>query len=290
MKQYRRTWQLAWIKKKDEVLAVVKNADILIIDSYLCPASLYRQLAAASVVTAYIDDNIRLHYPAGVIINGVMCAERMNYPAEPGTEYLLGQEYSFLRKEFWEVPEKKIRRHIDSVMITCGGNDQGGLSYRVLRSLVENYPALKISVVLKNLDTPYLEYYQTNATVLTGLNALQMRELMMEADIAITASGQTTYELCRVGTPFIAVTTAANQLFSIQCFYEHGLVAAPVSSRDEEMENSILAQFRSLSDEGTRQAIHEKMKKAINGKGSLKVVEHLLTCLSKKSNYDTRRN
>jgi UDP-2,4-diacetamido-2,4,6-trideoxy-beta-L-altropyranose hydrolase len=274
---------LDWIHKEAEVLSMIHHSDLLIIDSYICPPDLYQKLATGSLTTAYIDDDIRLDYPEGVVINGVMCAEKFSYPAKTNTTYLLGHQYSFLRKAFWEVPGKLINKEVRSVMITCGGNDENGLSYRILKSILAQYPTLHISVILKNRETRHLSFYEEHATVLTDLSALEMRQVMIDADIVITASGQTTYELCRTGTPFIPIITADNQQFSIDCFYEKGLTVKAINAGDPQLENKILKEFGTLSDYETRKKIHDTMKRTIDGQGSLRVVEHLLKTINKNN-------
>ncbi len=274
--------ELDWINHAKELLSIVDQADIILIDSYFAPQEQYQQLASACQTIAFVDDEVRINYPEGVVVNGVMCAEKLNYPSEKKTGYLLGHRYSFLRKAFWNVPEKIIRQQIESVMIACGGND-AGLSYRIFKTLRTNYPAIQISVVLQNLQTPHLSFYESHATVLTNLNAEEMKQLMLDSDIAVTASGQTTYELCRTGTPFIAVTTVENQLFSIGCFYKNGLVQRPISLDDAELENKILDQFKQFSDQITRKNVSVKMKQTINGQGSLEVADHLLKTLHHSS-------
>ena len=47
-----------------------------------------------------------------------------------------------IRKEFWGVPEKEIRKHLDFVMITFGGDDATNMTPKVLQLLVDNYTAL----------------------------------------------------------------------------------------------------------------------------------------------------
>jgi UDP-2,4-diacetamido-2,4,6-trideoxy-beta-L-altropyranose hydrolase len=288
---YQKVIQLDWINEESKVLSIVKNSDLLIIDSYLCDKALLKKLSLESCLTGYIDDNLRLDYPDGVIINGVMCAETMAYPQKRNYDCLLGQNYSFLRKEFWDVPEKFINEKVRSVMVTCGGADDGGLSYSVLKFLVEHYPLLEKTVILKDLNTPYLNYFEQHSCTLTNLTALEMRSAMIDSDITITASGQTTYELCRTGTPFIAITTSENQLFSINSFYEKGLVYTPISGDDIDFIPKLADQFKALLDCVNRQSVHEKMKKNISGKGSLNVVKQLIKILNNKFiNNDTRRN
>jgi len=60
-------------------------------------------------LAVYIDDNKRLDYPKGVVVNGSIHAKELNYSKKNGVKYLLGPKYIPLRKDFWEVPEKEIK-------------------------------------------------------------------------------------------------------------------------------------------------------------------------------------
>jgi UDP-2,4-diacetamido-2,4,6-trideoxy-beta-L-altropyranose hydrolase len=265
-----------WIRENDRVLQLIQGADIVLIDSYVCPEHVYELLSGSAKLDVYIDDEMRINYPPGIIINGVLCAEKMGYKKKDDRDYLLGKEYAFLRKEFWEVPEKNIRTSIESIMISCGGNDTNRLSYRVLRSLTEAYPLIKKKIIISDPNMPDIAYLREHAVVLHNLDATDMLTLMTGSDIAVTASGQTTYELCRVGTPFIALTTAQNQFFSIGCFRKEGLVMEAIDAADEQLGVKITEQVQALQKYERRLALHKRMRQMIDGRGSENVAKRLL--------------
>ncbi|MDQ7082427.1 MAG: glycosyltransferase [Aquificota bacterium] len=57
-------------------------------------------------------------------------------------------------------------------------------------------------------------------------SAEEMKNLMLDADIAISAGGQTLYELARVGVPTIAVAVAENQMWNVSEWQEAGFIEA----------------------------------------------------------------
>ena len=275
--------RLEWINKPSEILSIVNKADIIIIDSYYCPLDLYHKFANRCKKAIYIDDNIRIEYPEGIVINGVMCGEKLNYPKTKNITYLLGQDYAFLRKDFWDVPIRKINKEINSIMIMVGSNDINGLSFRILKSIIAKFPKAEKTIVLYNGETPYLEYFNDNSTVYFDLTSSEMKAIMIKSDIAISAAGQTTYELCRVGTPFVAINTADNQSYSINCFKNNGLIRQVIQNNDSELKKKILLELDKLSDYHLRKAISQKMQKSITGKGPLTVIEYLLQNFHKNS-------
>ena len=137
-----------WIEKKEYLFDYLKNADIVIIDSYLAEKDIYDEISDLVKVPVYLDDNKRLDYPKGIVVNGSVYAEELDYPQKDGITYLLGTKYTPLRKEFWEVPDKEIKEKVESVMITFGGDDMRNMTPKVLKLLIEKFPALKKNVVI----------------------------------------------------------------------------------------------------------------------------------------------
>lgn len=209
---------LNWLEKTDELFEKIEESKIVIIDSYLAGIDLYNKISKKVQLPVYIDDNKRLEYPNGIVINGAIHAETLDYPEKMGVIYLLGTKYQILRKEFWEVPEKVIREKIQSIMITFGGDDSRNITPKVLNMLVNNYPNMKKNVIIgrgfQNIsDIEMVADKKTN--LIYNADAKTMKNIMLESDIAISAGGQTLYELARVGIPTIAVAMVDNQTNNI---------------------------------------------------------------------------
>ena len=124
-----------WIDEKERLLELIQNVDIAIIDSYLADIDIYETISECVKFPVCLDDNKRLDYPKGIVVNGAIYTEELNYPVKKGVTYLLGPKYMPLRKEFWNVPEKEIKENIESVLITFGGDDMRNMTPGVLRLL-----------------------------------------------------------------------------------------------------------------------------------------------------------
>lgn len=264
-----------WIAEADKTITLLQDAGIVLIDSYKCPAFLYQLIKNKSKTVVYIDDNLRLEYPSGIVVNGVMGAEQLGYKKRDDIDYLLGAQYAFLRSSFWNVPLKEINPEIKSIFISCGGNDNG-LSVRIVKLVSEQFPWIYLSIVVKDINSPEISELKHYAQVLAGLSADEMKALMGNADLAITAAGQTTYELCRIGTPFVALLTADNQAYSIVNFFKQGLVQVVIDPNNPEFDTILVNQINYLLDPETRKAISSKMQTAIDGSGSLKLADYII--------------
>lgn len=190
-----------WIKEKDRLLACIKNSDVVIVDSYLADKALYNEILKASSfrILAMIDDYRRIDYPDGVVVNPSIYGEKLHYPKKDGLVYLSGRDYIILRKEFWKIPEKKINKDIKNILITFGGIDYSDRIYKIV-----NYLEKKFNFNFFIVDP-----------LKNRVNAKEMLDLMLKADICISGGGQTTYELARVGVPTIGVCFAKNQALNL---------------------------------------------------------------------------
>jgi spore coat polysaccharide biosynthesis predicted glycosyltransferase SpsG len=184
-----------WLRKRKDIFKSLKKVDIVIIDSYLADLDFYKKVSEVVKIPVYIDDYKRLDYPRGVVINPSIYGDKLDYPKKEGVRYLLGKKYIILRREFWNVPKKKINKHIKNVLITFGGTNQQDLAKTIARYLEDKF-SFNINIVEPNKN----------------FTAKDMLKLMLKADLCISGGGQTTYELARVGVPTIGICFAENQL------------------------------------------------------------------------------
>jgi spore coat polysaccharide biosynthesis predicted glycosyltransferase SpsG len=94
------------------------------------------------------------------------------------------------------------------VLITLGGSNPGGRTGPVAQALLAALPGVTVDVVAGPLfrgDVP------EDARLVIHRSPGNMVELMLRADLAIAAGGQTTYELAACGVPTLAVCVAENQ-------------------------------------------------------------------------------
>lgn len=216
-------WQGEW----DRLFRHIGGADIAVIDSYLADIDFYIRVSRSIKIPVYIDDTKRLDYPGGIVVNGCIYAEELNYPEKSGVKYLLGAKYIPLRKEFWDLPEKEIKEDIKSAMITFGGDDARNMTPGVMSLLTERFPELIKRVIIgkgfKNMkEITAMKDAKTELVLYPDAGG--MRRMMLESDIAISAGGQTLYELARAGVPTIAVAVAGNQMHNVKGWERAGFI------------------------------------------------------------------
>jgi UDP-2,4-diacetamido-2,4,6-trideoxy-beta-L-altropyranose hydrolase len=203
-----------WLTHPTKLFADINGSDILVIDSYHAGKEYYETLSKLCKTSLFIDDFLRLDYPPGIILNGTINAETFPYNKKSDCDYLLGAKYIPIRKEFWDIPNRKFGQYLSSVLITFGGQDIKNLTIPTVKAIQNNFPGLHKNVVVGSSDSNIKEFEKLKdelTDVYFSVNALQMKELMFSSDAAITAAGQTLYELAATSTPTIAVSVADNQ-------------------------------------------------------------------------------
>ena len=215
-------------RDKDYLSNLLCEKDYVIIDSYLASEEIYEYISNKVKKALYIDDNMRINYPKGIICNPSIYGEELNYHFKEDIKYLLGIDYVILRKEFIDIPHKIIKDKIEDILITFGGSDITNMTPKVLKELRKNYSQSNKHVIIgkgfnnleeiKNIaDEKTMFYY--------NLNAEEMKNVMLKCDFAISAAGQTIYELLRVGIPFIPIQVADNQENNIKGLEKIGIKA-----------------------------------------------------------------
>ncbi len=267
-----------WLNNESKILNIVDGADIVIIDSYLAGLSFYEKISESVKTPVYLDDNKRVKYPHGVVINGNIHAGKFDYPEEKNINYLLGTRYIPLRKEFWDVAKTDVKENIENVMITFGADDRKDITPGMLKLLVENYPAITKNVVVGS-DFQNIEAIKKTAGSKTNLiyypDAEQMRDIMKEADIAISAGGQTLYEFARVGVPTAVVSVAENQLNNIEGCQKAGFIEYIGKHSDKRLFENMKNLLERLHYK-KRKTIDQIGRRCVDGQGARRVVKELL--------------
>ncbi len=280
-----------WAAHPTKLISEIKNSDVTIVDSYLAGKDFYDNISKHGKVSLFIDDNLRLDYPGGIILNGTIDAETFPYKKKSGKEYLLGAKYIPLRKEFWKTGTRKFKSELSSILITIGATDVQNLTGTILKSLQENFPSIKKNVVIGNgfMNKNEIEILSDNSTELFySPPASLMRDLMLSSDIAITAAGQTLYELAATGTPSIAIAVAENQKNNIHEWKRKEFLLNTIYHYDVNSIGKIVEQVQALKSITVRKELSGIGKEYVDGQGSVRVANYLIDKVCNKNGFYLR--
>ena len=203
----------------------VKKTDWLIVDHYALDEQWQKRLKPYYEKLMVIDDLADRKYQCDVLLDQNFGRTSQDYKdlVPASAKFLMGSEYALLRPEFEKYRQYSLDRRKDEkfkkLLVNMGGADQDNITGKVIERLqTAKLPKdVEITVVMGK-TAPHLASVITSANKLPYRSEVKvdvdnMAELMANADIAIGASGATTWERCCLGLPTIQLITAYNQEF-----------------------------------------------------------------------------
>lgn len=273
---------LDWTADDFELRQLLENSDVAIVDSYRAAHDFYKTVSEIVRIPVYIDDYKRLDYPRGIVINVALNASDLDYPQKEGIRYLLGRQYVLLRKELWDVPIREERDQVESFLITFGGIDFGDMTIRTLGLLRENWPDSIKNVIVgpafQNIEDIKMAADKGTRLFFSPLER-KVKDIMIGSDIAISAAGQTLYELARIGVPTVAVTVAENQTNNVKAWLKTECILHAGWSTDPNILERIGENIHLLKLLQERQKISINAKALIDGLGAMRVAEEIIGAL-----------
>lgn len=249
-----------WLKDEKRLFQILANYDFVVIDSYLAKKSLYVKISKLTDgKILMIDDYNRIDYPRGIVVNPSIYGDKLDYSRKSDAVYLLGKDYIVLRKEFWDVPEKKISKEVKNVLITFGGMNKYDLANKIANFLKEKFN---------------FKFYIINAKN-NRLTAEEVLNLMLKSDVCISGGGQTINELIRVGVSTIGVCFAENQLRNLASWEKAGVIKISGWFNDKELLKTIEEKFNEFNYE-SRFKMYKTGKKYFDGKGVKRILKRVL--------------
>ena len=205
-------------KDSEQVIRVIpQNTDLLIVDSYALDEIWHKRLRPYTKKIMVIDDLADRRFDCDILLNQNLGIKRENYKENVpvNCELLLGCDYALLRPEFSNLREKALEKRkntkeIKNILISFGGCDSENITYNILKEIGTEFDI----VVVLGKSSPHNELIQNYAkdkNIKVIINASNMAELMLDADLAFGASGSTSWERCCMGLPTLLFVTADNQ-------------------------------------------------------------------------------
>lgn len=255
----------------DDDVPELRDCRVALVDSYEArPETLWR-LAERVECPVFLDDFRYLEYPRGLVVDWTVLAEQKRQCA---LSALLGARYAALREPFWQVLPRLTAGKPRRLLLTLGGSDVRGLLPRLTPYLVEAFPSWILHAVVGPGFQPPSALRGCN--LLRNLNAAEMRGVMLESDLAVSAGGQTLYELAAMGTPVVSVSVAENAALDEAGFCETGFSLHAGSWQDEELATRVIDCLRQLvpaSERSRRAGIGQGL---VDGQGARRVVREIL--------------
>lgn len=257
----------------------------IVVDSYLTGAPLLSALRDAGHLVVAVDDLAEHEFSCHLVVSFGPHASSWGYTSSSGdTRFLLGPRYAILRPEFWDTPLPPPRDTVRNVLVTSGGADPEGAMPEWIRALDDVDAGFDVTAVVGPFFSDPAGVHEAAALSSRAVRVVErpptLRPIMAAAGLAVTAAGQTLYELCALGVPAVAVEIAANQRPQLDAFAAAGTVVDAGRAGDAATPSRIGdAVGRLCADEGERRRISEAAREAVDRRGALAVAAEILAAL-----------
>jgi UDP-2,4-diacetamido-2,4,6-trideoxy-beta-L-altropyranose hydrolase len=198
----------------------------LIVDHYAIDQTWQILLKGSYKKLMVIDDLADRKHQCNILLDQTYGRKQEDYTAlvPKDCQMLLGSQYALLRPEFAQWREYSLKRRanpeLKKLLITMGGVDPDNVTGDVLDILKNcTLPKELEIIVVMGVNAPYLDFVQEQVKMMpyktqVKVNVSNMADIMANADLAIGASGATTWERCCLGLPSIQIVIAENQKYA----------------------------------------------------------------------------
>jgi len=254
------------------------GASDVVVDGYHFNAEYQMCIKKAGLRLLVIDDNAHLgHYHADVLLNQNLHATKLDYQCDAETVLLLGPRYALLRQEFlrWKNWKRTIPHHARRILVTLGGMSDPANYMRVVE-FIDGSESVEYDIILGSTEPP--ASLEEKVRLMSGRIRLHkhvkdMPALMAGADMAISSSGSTMWEIAFMGLPSILFVLSKNQqevaesLRSINAVDYLGWLERVDAIQATESIKAL------LEDQETRKRMSQQLTSLVDGVGVERVIQ-----------------
>ncbi len=232
--------------------------------------------ASGSCVLLIDDYADRPSFSADIILNPNFAANPERYHSRGfRATVLTGPRYALLRREFQHLLHRQVRERGNKVLVTLGGSDPEDLTSQIAGTLA-SCSDLEVTVVAGSAYANKNRLIaQAGSQTKLIFDSHNMKELMQQAEIAITVAGGTLWELLSLGCAVLSYARTAGGAYLVTCLARQGMIVdmGEVSRFDA---GKIVPAVRGIADStSTRQRMAPQGQALVDGLGATRVVEML---------------
>jgi len=262
--------------------------DALVFDHYDLDADDHRRIAAGRP-SLVVDDLADRPLAADLLLDAGVTRKASDYDGlvAPNTELLLGPNNAALSPAFAALRDEALARRaattrIERVLVSLGLTDVGGITAMAVHALLPVLGERALDVVVGG-QAPSLPALREIAAVDPRLtlhvDSRDMPALTAQADLAIGASGSSSWERCVLALPTISLVLADNQREAAQALSDLGahrsLDAEPLDGED------LRRAFTALADDlDAWRSISAAAAKVCDGLGAQRTADRFLALIS----------
>lgn len=278
---------VSWQEDAEETINAIKylSPGWLIVDHYAIDFRWQAKLREHVDKIIIIDDLMNRQHDCDLIIDSNYGRTAGDYSGlvPANARICVGSKFVMLRPEFLQYRQAaKTRRlqmeKIETILVFLGGGDPDNVTQIALVALAqlpwEDNPTIVVVLGAANPHVDTIKKYLASYPFKSALhvNTPDMAEFMCSADLAIGASGGTTWERCCLGLPSISVSIAENQRYANQVLCKAGMITMP--DTDLPLGEGIIKTVEQLkSNSDLMHSMSQKCFALIDGKGVSRIIQ-----------------
>lgn len=193
--------------------------------------------------------------------------------------YLLGPKYYILPNSFRRLTSqnKEFSNDKPKIVIFCGGNDHCNFTDIFLSVLKPYMESIKVEVIL-GAATPNIEYISkklARSKIVVHSKKPDLAPIFFSADLVLSTSGNTLFDLAALGVPSAAVSTRIRQNQTTRFFAEGGSCIDLGFNQDtieESLPNFIQT---ALQDHNQLQRMSMAGRRLVDGNGTFRILDNM---------------
>ena len=182
---------------------------------------------------------------------------------------------------------KIIREKVENILVTQGGSDTYGFTPKIVKSLYDIPQDINIDVVLGPNFAHFTELNRVLKESPRTFNLVKAKndlsELMVESDIAISAGGNTLFELACLGVPVIVLCGELFEVETANRLQKEGFGINLGFGKNVDEKDISKSVLKLINNTPLRSKMSARGKKLIDGSGSQRMVETIIENFEKKN-------
>lgn len=256
--------------------------DVVVVDSYLQPASLYADVRRRVPALLAVVDGDAAGREADVYLEQNFGAEDPGWPVPDGSIHLGGLSYALMRRDIADLrpdtPDRSSEGDPLEVLAFFGGTDAFGIAPVIVRAMVETGAPFRLQVVVTREE---LRRELEAVTPAAGQHVElippteHLAELIVAHDVVLAAAGTTLWEVMCLGAAAGFIAVADNQREAYGEVIDAGLGEGIGMLEEVRADNTraVEAIGRLLTDAPRRAELRRSAWQMVDGRGPERVVQ-----------------
>jgi UDP-2,4-diacetamido-2,4,6-trideoxy-beta-L-altropyranose hydrolase len=264
---------------------LLDDVDAVVFDSYRIGRSAETAVHSAGRAVLVMDDLADRPHDCELLLDPAYGRRPEDYDGllPVAAKRLVGPGFALLRREFAQLRGQAIRPdgqgRLRRVFMSFGLADPDGVTLTVIRALHSRLAGVTVDIALGRDAVSLAQLTELAArdpSLRLHVDATDVAQMMLGADLAIGAGGGSTWERACLRLPTLAVIVADNQRAMIQRLASAGVLLS-VDLAAPAFEPGLLAAFDRLStDPDLRSRLAERAADLCDGHGADRVADALL--------------